>query len=121
MAPHADVHRVLKLIGLGTLKLRNSGRNSEVRQRRVLEGDSWSIRQRPSQTCRCRSEREIDVRIRETQFVQYSRGKSVVPLTCERLRRASLLCVERHKVRRKIEEVRRQRRVTPSIARAQAV
>src|SRR5713101_563129 len=30
MAPHADVHRVLKLIGLVAAKLRNSRRNPEV-------------------------------------------------------------------------------------------
>src|SRR6266404_3308685 len=121
MAPDTDIYRVLKLIGLVAPKLRNSRRNSEVGQRRVLKGDSRRVRQRTGQTGRRRSEGETDVRIRETQFVQYSRGKSVVPFPRECLRRASLLRVKRHKVRRKIEEVRRQRRVAPSVARAQAV
>src|SRR5258708_433498 len=121
MAPYAHIYRVLKLIGLVAPKLRNSSRNAQIGQRRVLKGDSRRVRQRSGQTGRRRSEGETDIRIRETQFVQCSRGKSVVPFSRERLRGASLLRVKRYKVRREIEEVRRQRRVTPSVARAQAV
>src|ERR1700746_484492 len=121
MAPYAHIHRILKLIGLVSAELRNSSRNAEVRQRRVLKGDTGCVRERPGQTGRGRCEGETDVRIRKTQFVQYSRRKSVVPFSRERLRGTSLLRVKRYKVRGEIEEVGRQRRVTPSVARAQAV
>src|SRR5690242_1964179 len=122
MASQGVAQGFLELVGLVTAKLRKPCRNTQRRQTRgTVKTDAWRIRQWTRCGGRGWPEREINIRIREPEFVYGPRRKRMVPASGECLRRSPLLGVKRRQCSRVIEKVRRQGSVRTPITCVQRI